>query len=188
MKKIVFLFMAMLLMPLAVSAEEKAKEEVNVYMFWGIECSYCDTAFQYFDSIEEEYGDKFNLVGYEVWENTDNLDLLTQVGEAMDKDVQGGVPLIIIGNTLWTGYTSDYDQEFIDKIEEEYNKEEQARYDISTFVDEKYFDAATISSKLDNADSTNEDKEESNNIILLIITILVIGGIVGLILYSRKTT
>ena len=49
-----------------------AKEPVNVYLFYGDGCPHCENAMKFFSSIEEEYGDKFNLIKYETWNDRRN--------------------------------------------------------------------------------------------------------------------
>ena len=56
------------------------------------------------------------------------------------KEEPQGVPYIIIGNQSWDGYTSSYDDEIIDKIQSEYEKDTDSRYDVMTYVDSNGID------------------------------------------------
>ena len=140
MKKIKFLFVLLigiLLIPNMVLAADSENEEnapVHVYFFYGDGCPHCAEAEEFFDSIEDELGDKFEIIGYETWSNSDNVALMDAVSEAR-KEEPSGVPYIIIGNQSWDGYRSSYDDEIIDKIEAEYEVAEDERYDIMNYVE-----------------------------------------------------
>ena len=69
------------IVPSFVFAEENEKEEVKkepikIYEFYGDGCGYCAASFQYFESLEEEYGDYFDLVKFEVWKSEENTALM----------------------------------------------------------------------------------------------------------------
>ena len=135
MKKLKFLFVMLigiLLVPCTVLAKDK--KPVNVYFFYGNGCPHCAEAEEFFDSIEDELGDQFNIKAYETWYDSDNVDLMNDVAEAR-KEEADGVPYIIIGNQSWNGYTSSYDDEIIDKIKSEYEKDADNRYDIMNYVE-----------------------------------------------------
>ena len=105
-KFLIILFVGILLIPNTVFAEESKEEEnqkVNIYFFYGDGCGYCASAEEFFESIQEEYGDKFNLVMYETWNDTDNAELMDAVADARKEEPQG-VPYIIIGDQSWQGY------------------------------------------------------------------------------------
>ena len=118
MRKFKFLFVLLigiLLIPTGVFAADK-NEPVNVYFFHGDGCPHCAEAEEFFDSIEDEYGDQFNLVSYEVWYDEDNAELMSQVADIRKEDGDG-VPYIVIGNQSSDGYMSSDDNEIIEKIE-----------------------------------------------------------------------
>ena len=87
MKKIKMLFLvlvSLLVLPLGVFAEGEDEEtvsnetskKVNVYFFRGDGCPHCAEAEEWFESINEELGDKYELKDYEVWNNQDNSELM----------------------------------------------------------------------------------------------------------------
>jgi len=87
MKKLmiaVLLLVTALVIPFAVNAEES--NEVNVYFFRGEGCSHCAEAEEWFSSIEEEYGSKFNIVDYETWYNEENQELMQKVATARGEE------------------------------------------------------------------------------------------------------
>ena len=78
MKKLKFLFVMLigiLLIPSTVfAADEEGNDPVNVYFFHGDGCPHCAEAEEFFNSIEDEYGDMFDVVSYEVWYNETNAE------------------------------------------------------------------------------------------------------------------
>lgn len=146
---------------------EESKDKVNVYLFRGSSCGHCFDAVKFFASIAKEYGDKFNLIGYEVWSNQDNSKLMESVAKKLGDEV-GGVPYIIVGKKSWNGYTDSYGDEIKTAIKNEFKKDAKDRYDV----------IGNVSSK---------DKEDSSSdIVALIIIILVTAGIVTGIVFTRK--
>jgi len=70
MKKFILsIVLILLITPMFVNAKEK--EKINVYVFYGDGCPHCHNAFNFFESIEKEYGKYFDLVEYEV-SNSEN--------------------------------------------------------------------------------------------------------------------
>lgn len=175
-KFLIILFIGILLIPNTVFAEESTEDEnqkVNVYFFYGDGCGYCASAEDFFESIQEKYGDKFNLVMYETWYDSENAELMDAVADARKEEPQG-VPYIIIGDQSWQGYDSSYDDEIIDKIESEYKVDVDNRYDIMNYVD--------------GIDPTVTSNEESyaGDIAAVIAILLVVSGIGFGIWYARK--
>ena len=126
LKYLLVLFVALTL-PLAVFAEgeeeqvtsdsgeaevQEESKEVKLYFFRGEGCSHCAEAEAWFESIEEEYGDYFEIVDYETWYNSENAELMQKVAEARGETAEG-VPYIIIGNKSWNGFAEDYEEEII---------------------------------------------------------------------------
>lgn len=181
MKKIKFLFVMLigiLLIPCTVfaadtdtSTDTSTDEKVNVYFFYGNGCSYCANAEAFFEDLEEDYGDQFNLVMYETWYDEDNADLMQKVADARKEEVEG-VPYIIIGNQSWNGYDSSYDDEIISKIESEYKTAADERYDIMNYVD------------VSSVESSSESY--AGDIAVVIAIVLVVAGVSLGIWYARR--
>ncbi len=175
-KFLIILFVGILLIPNTVFAEESKEEEnqkVNIYFFYGDGCGYCASAEEFFESIQEEYGNKFNLVMYETWNDTDNAELMDAVADARKEEPQG-VPYIIIGDQSWQGYDSTYNDEIIDKIEAEYKVAVDNRYDIMNYVD-----------GIDPTISSNEESY-AGDIAAVIAILLVVSGVGLGIWYARS--
>lgn len=143
MKKITktFLIVIMGILTLVPFTKVNAKEAAKVYIFHGSTCPHCQEAMAFFDSIESELGDKFDLVKYEVWSDADNAALMKDVAAVLNKDASG-VPFIVIGDTVFEGYASNYDEDIKDAIEELYNSND--RYDVMNELGETTTNSSTV--------------------------------------------
>ena len=177
MRKFKYLLVLLLLfVPFVVFADEEetteatddASKEVTVYFFRGEGCPHCQDAEDWFSSIEEEHGSKFNIVDYETWNDTDNAELMQRVAEARNETAEG-VPYIIVGNKSWNGFTESYGEEILAEINSEYEKDPSTRYDVMKLLKDK--------------------KVEKPNDVLALIIILVIVAAIGFGIYrARKST
>ena len=100
----------------------------NVYLFRGHGCSHCYELIQYLTSIIDEYGKYFNLVSYEVWYNSDNSSLMSNVASVLG-DKANGVPYLVIGKKTFIGYRASTDAEAIKKAVKELYKSDD-KYDV----------------------------------------------------------
>lgn len=174
LKYFIILLIAALIIPFTVHAEgEESTEskEVKVYFFRGEGCSHCAEAEAWFESIEGEYGDYFEIVDYETWYNQENAELMQTVASARGEEAQG-VPYIIIGNKSWNGFTESYTSEMIEQIKSEFEKDVADRYDIMKLLPEAKKDK----------DSTGSD------IVALLIILVVVGGICYGVYKARTKT
>jgi len=157
--------------PLSVLAEGKketeTKDKVKVYLFWGNGCGYCEAAKEFFASIEEKYSKYYELVDYEVWYNKENNTLKENVANYLKDDVSG-VPYIVIGDTTFGGYSSEYDEQIIEAIEDAYE-------------DDDYVD---VVAKVKSGDV--EPAKNYDTLIVIGIFVVIIGGFGALIYFSRK--
>lgn len=150
LKSILLILLVMVTMfPPYINAETKKpeanKEPVNVYIFHGSTCGYCKAAFEWFETIEKEYGDYFNLVDYEVWGNSENQSLMEEVA-ALKGDAASGVPYILVGKYSYpNGFAADslaenetkktMGEQLIERILETY--ESDNRYDVMVEINNK---------------------------------------------------
>lgn len=195
MKK-VKLFLAIIMclfaMPLAVLADEGTSEDnvevtsgesevavednkVKIYFFRGEGCPHCADAEEFFNSIEEEYGQYYKILDYETWYDSDNADLLQKVGEVRKEEISG-VPYILIGDKSWSGYDDSYADDIKEAIKSEYEKDVADRYDIANYVD------------FASGDIKDTDTSKSSDAMALIIILLVVAGITYGIVVARKKT
>ncbi len=171
MKKIVYLLLAIaFVLPFAVFAEGEESREVKVYFFHGDGCPHCAEAEEYFQGIEAEYGDKFEIVSYEVWNDSNNAALMEKVGKARNEEI-GGVPYIVIGNKSWAGFTEQWGKEMLAEINSLYEVEVADRYDIMQLVE---------------TGSTATEKTSVGSDIVSLIVILLIAGGIGFGIYKSR--
>lgn len=108
--------------------------QVTIYMFRGTGCTYCRNFLEYLNSIAEEYGKYFKLVSYEVWTNSNNASLYSEVAKFLDKEAKG-VPFIVIGDQVFEGYSEDYNERIIKTIKDEYAAKD--KYDIMEVLEKE---------------------------------------------------
>lgn len=78
---------------------------VNVYMFWGEGCPHCKAQWEYLESIRKQYPSEFQVYGFEVWHNKNNLKLGNKFAKAVgDTEIQS-VPYTIIGDQKFDGFS-----------------------------------------------------------------------------------
>jgi len=93
-------------------------ETVNLYFFWGNGCPHCAKEEVFLQQLTQKYPE-VKIYSYEVWYNTQNQDLLIQVGQTLKTDIQG-VPFTVIGPYAISGY---YDEKTTGVQIENYVKE-----------------------------------------------------------------
>lgn len=106
--------------PFPYDSYQEKEEKANIYLFRGHGCSACYNFLSYLDAMVPNYGDYFNLIAYEVWENPDNSDLMKKVRSYYGNQ-ETGVPYIIIGDHTWDGYSEEIASEIYSAIMEEYD-------------------------------------------------------------------
>lgn len=121
MKKIIIGLMLLLFPFVTVEAQE----EINVYVFYGNGCTYCERLLTFMNHLDkdDEYNSKYELVAYEVWSDSENIKLKNAVGEYFEYD-SSGVPFYIIGEKYFVGYSEEYDEKIKNTIDFEYNNKE----------------------------------------------------------------
>ena len=139
---------------------KETDKQATIYLFRGQGCSHCLDLLNYLNSILGDYGSKFKLVSYEVWNNTDNADLEEEVADLLNADVQkGSVPFLIIGDQFYIGFKDDYGEDIKADIDDLYKSEE--RYDVISLLG-------------GNSGSTKEKEKKKNDALFVIIPLLVI--------------
>lgn len=152
-----------------------AKEKVNVYLFYGDGCPYCESAMEYFDGMDDEYKDKMELVKYEVWNDQDNAALLESVGTELGEKISG-VPFIVIGDKTFAGYSEEFNKDIEKAIDKFY--EEDNAYDV--------MDNVSLTGNNNNNNKTN-NKTETSDVIVYFSMAIIAAGVIGLIFYAKKS-
>lgn len=178
LKYIFVLLLSLAVLPFAVNAEAKPDaeikdtNEVKVYLFRGEGCPHCEEAIEWFNSIEKEYGSKFQLISYETWYNEDNQKLLDQVGKTLKQEISG-VPFIIIGQQNWSGFSSNMEKAILAEIDAEYSMEPSERFDIMEHL-------------VAGEEESTEAGFDSTSFIVLVVAVIVIGAIMGIVYINKK--
>ncbi len=95
------IFVALLFIVGSVSAQE---QQVNVYFFWGVGCPHCEQEKEFLAELEEKYGEVM-VHDFEVWKDSENRELLKEVGRELGVNVSG-VPFTVVGESHFTGWMS----------------------------------------------------------------------------------
>ena len=136
--------------------EEKFKsyketdDQAIIYLFRGKGCGYCRSFLEFLNSITDEYGKYFKVVSYEVWNDSTNSTLLNDVSAFLGQPA-GGVPYIVIGEKVFAGYASSYDDEIKATIKELYNTKKENRYDVMEEMKKKGGKSGSKDSSLSNS-------------------------------------
>ena len=94
-------------------------EKVNVYFFWGDGCHICEREWEFWESVETEYGDYFTLNAFEVWHNDENAELMEVFAAAMGDELTG-VPYTVIGESTFKGFPEGFETQMLEAIKEQY--------------------------------------------------------------------
>lgn len=97
--------------------ENEGKYKVNLYLFHSNSCSHCQDEKEWLRTIEKEY-DYLNIYYYEVSENND---LYKKVKEVYG--IGDGVPLTIIGDNYYLGFSTSKERKLIREIREASTKD-----------------------------------------------------------------
>lgn len=146
------------------SYKEDDKQAI-IYLFRGKGCGYCRRFLTFLNSIVSDYGKYFKVVSYEVWNDSDNKKLMTQVAEFFDKTANG-VPFIVIGDKVFEGYASDYDEDIKKAIKDLYDSKD--KYDVLVEIE-----------KAKGGEATTQTSGGSDVLWNLLFAVLATAGIIG---------
>lgn len=187
MRKLILLIIFFIFMPAIVSAQSQAlnlkdtvigsglslsstedkyvenDKQVTVYLFRSPSCNHCHSAIEFFDSLVEEYGEKFKMRSYDCESNSSNRALQKKVTEFLDINAPN-VPLIVIGKNTFYGFSDKTKDKVVETIEKEYNS--KVRFDVF--------------------EEMEKGKTSSKKPKYIIAGILILGVVVGLILVVKK--
>jgi len=127
---IIFLFLLMIIPfnSLAISKDYNDKvssiantkiedNKINLYLFHGKECPHCEEEREWLKAIENKYKDNINIYYFEVWHDSDNLRLMNKVKREYEIN-KDGVPLTIVGDYYFVGYSNTIGSRIESKIKE----------------------------------------------------------------------
>ncbi len=103
-------------------------DKINIYFFWGNGCPHCEEMFEYLESIKDDYGKYYNVYAFEVWYDENNGSVMDYFLDEFDKSIGNrGVPVYIIGDVYFEGFSSNMEEEILDTIMSEYEDRENVR-------------------------------------------------------------
>ncbi len=79
---------------------------VNVYLFYGDGCPHCAKERTFLEGIADYYEDRVSVHEFEVYNNSENIDLFLAAADALNYDA-AGVPFLVVGETPFVGYASN---------------------------------------------------------------------------------
>ncbi len=83
----------------------ESSDKVNLYLFHGQDCPHCAEEREWLAKIEEIYKDSLNVYYYEVWYNKSNASIMSEIKQELSIG-RDGVPLTIIGDNYYLGFSS----------------------------------------------------------------------------------
>ena len=178
-KLVLLMLVAGIIFPLGIEAASRK----NVYIFKGDGCPHCEEALEFFQNLinDEEYTDKFDLVEYEVWNNSDNRAFANAVAEELGEEMTG-VPYIIIGENSHSGFSSSLGDKIKEEILDYYNDDD------ATSVVEKLQDSGEHNVTAESTIYRTGAKSNADTVIAVIIIVIAIVGFGYVIYLSRKDT
>ena len=87
---------------------EKDDTKINLYYFYGEECSACKKFEKVLDELKEVFPNHLNIYYYEVWHNKDNYSLLESCASQFGYTKSDGTPIALINDTMLVGYSPTY--------------------------------------------------------------------------------
>ena len=108
MRKFIFGIVIFFMFILNVFADGKV---LNMYLFYGESCPHCKEMHEYLDEYLDGK-DNIKLYEYEIYNNKDNANKLRDIVDILDTD-ESGIPFLIIGNNVITGYAKNVTDERI---------------------------------------------------------------------------
>lgn len=117
MKKITFILLFLIMfIPCVIFGSEK---DLNIYLFYGDGCPHCTEEEEWFKTYLEK-NKNIKIHRYEVWYDTDNQEKYSKVHEILN-DKSNGIPYLIIGESVISGFDKDLTPERIKNAVEYYS-------------------------------------------------------------------
>ena len=179
-----------LLMGMPVSA---AEEKVPVYMFSKDGCSACIAAQEYFDELESEYPELFEVVEIVVFDgswnavSTERQELLIKVYEKFDEDTSSAAtPTIVIGDYHTIGLPQDTSVVY-DAIKAVKDADKSVDV-VKELVNDLGLDLEELQEYSSNKNEITPKQESGkyDTIIIIGIFVVLIGGFGALVVIGKK--
>lgn len=165
MKKVIkflIIFALFLFLPLNAKAEEKV---INIHLFYGSGCPHCAKEEEFLSEYLEGRDD-VKLYTYEIWYDTDNQKLLSDVQKQMGTTNKSGVPFTVIGKKTIVGYSEGTTDEQIKEAVDYYLNNDYRDYagEITGKISKKIDESTTKESENKDVKENEETKKENSKI------------------------
>jgi len=90
--------------------------DLPIYFFWGDGCPHCAQEKPFLQELVRHH-QRVTLLDYEVWYVPENMKLMKQMATALGFK-PSGVPVTIIGDRYWVGYTTQIGAEIEAQVNE----------------------------------------------------------------------
>lgn len=162
-------------------------EKVTIYVFRGSGCSHCYEALTYLNSLGDTYNDYFEVVTYEIWNDSNNQMLIQDMIDYKNLNAEKfGVPYILVGDTYdWEGFASAYSEDIVVSALKEYQNPKYK--DVVKELLKNNPNAHAMS--LHDAcveEGIVVEKNPADTYIVLGVFVLLIGGLGALIIFSKN--
>lgn len=114
-KSIKLLLVLLMFIPFMVFGSEK---DLNIYLFYGDGCPHCKAEEEWFESYLKK-NDFIKIHKYEIWYNKENQEKYSKVHDILN-DTSSGIPYLIIGETVISGFDEEITPERIKNAVEYY--------------------------------------------------------------------
>lgn len=130
MKKYIVSFLLLIsFIPIFVNAEEK---EITLHLFHGESCPHCKEELEYLDDFLSDK-DNIKLETYEVWYDSENKALFSEVQDLLN--VSGsGVPYLVIGSKVIIGFSKTATPASIERVINYYYENDYNDY-VTNFIE-----------------------------------------------------
>lgn len=118
MKKVINYILILIFTFLIIPQTASAKEVVNIHLFYGDGCPHCAHEKEFLEDYLDGRDD-VKLYTYEVWYDSDNQKLLSEVQDKLNNK-QSGVPYTVIGDKVLVGYSEGTTNSNIEKYVDNY--------------------------------------------------------------------
>lgn len=115
------------------------ENKVNIYLFYGDGCPYCEEEIVFLKTIDEKYHNLIKVYTFETWYNNSNKALLEEVATKMGDKVTG-VPYTVIGNETISGFNKLTEIKIMGAIDEQLNQD----YDVIKIIKESLWNLKNV--------------------------------------------
>lgn len=105
MKKYSLFFILLIFLSFFFPISTLAKDQVEIYFFYGQGCPHCAKEEEFLGQLEQKY-DFITVKRFEVYYNSQNKELMEKLAEVYKTKVSG-VPMTFICDKVYSGYASD---------------------------------------------------------------------------------